>query len=310
MPPIRKWRVYCVTDNRWEFVWQVDAPTVCPIDADHTVRAQSISPLIKVNRVKSLTSNNSPYDADRHNFYVCDTSGGAITLNLSTAAGLNDGRVVYVLKTYASNTVTVAAAGAELIGGASTQVLSDAGALLKLVSSGADWTVLADDNTSYDATVATQATTAGTEEAWIFREIQSNSTNGGTNTQDTWETRTLNDTLSDYGQDVQRVGSEWILQQGRYHVHVECSFYQTSETRLRLRNVTDSQTCAVSLNAFVRGSPTISVTLDGVVNVAATPKTFRLEYYCQSQRKNTGLGRATGTGEDEVYTIVRIAKLA
>jgi hypothetical protein len=41
-----KYRLYCTTDNRWEFVWKEEtepAPTTCPTNTTHTINSSSVS---------------------------------------------------------------------------------------------------------------------------------------------------------------------------------------------------------------------------------------------------------------------------
>jgi hypothetical protein len=39
---ISKYRIYCETDSKYEYVWGEDAPTKCPVDTAHTVSTVSI----------------------------------------------------------------------------------------------------------------------------------------------------------------------------------------------------------------------------------------------------------------------------
>jgi hypothetical protein len=43
MTTIYKWRIYCNTDNRWEYVWSETQPTTCPINTNHTVNNNSVN---------------------------------------------------------------------------------------------------------------------------------------------------------------------------------------------------------------------------------------------------------------------------
>lgn len=40
-----RWRVCCMTDERWEYVEQEAAPTECPVDSGHTIDLDSIAAL-------------------------------------------------------------------------------------------------------------------------------------------------------------------------------------------------------------------------------------------------------------------------
>jgi hypothetical protein len=39
MAIVYRWRIYCTTDARYEYTWSETEPTVCPIDAAHTIDA-------------------------------------------------------------------------------------------------------------------------------------------------------------------------------------------------------------------------------------------------------------------------------
>jgi hypothetical protein len=49
-----KWRIYCITDNKWEYIWNNSSPTVCPIDANHTVNDNSISDVSKLQLYSNI----------------------------------------------------------------------------------------------------------------------------------------------------------------------------------------------------------------------------------------------------------------
>ena len=45
-----KWRVFCVTDNKYEYVWLDEnqgQPTVCPVNTAHTINA-SLNRIVEV----------------------------------------------------------------------------------------------------------------------------------------------------------------------------------------------------------------------------------------------------------------------
>jgi len=214
--------------------------------------------------------------------------------------------VVFVHKAAAANSLIIATTGAELVGGQATLTLTDLNELARLQSDGTGWIIITVQNQTAEDEAVLPSNTS--DEAWIFREVQPNATNGGTNVADAWTTRTLNNTLSDYGVDVKRTGNDIVMQQGRYHVHAESTFYRTDNTRLRLRNVTDNLTEEVSLSAYAHTGSTIVVALSGVVTVLSAEKTFRLEYFCSKSQRSDGLGVASGSGDSEVFTTVRITR--
>jgi len=307
MGKISKWRVYCVTEGDWRYVWQEDEPTACPVDAGHTVRPDSTSAVTTVSHAKRLKSDNSPYVVRKYNFFRCDTEHGDIELYLPAASGENQDRVIVVLKEHQSNNVTVRAYGSELIDGSSTAQLSALQERIKLVSDGDNWTSVPMETLVDDAKI--DRLTRTSDDLWVFRETQPNAIHNGANVRNSWTPRTLNQTLVDSGSEVTRNGSELTLQQGVYDFQARSVFYRTNFTRMRLRNLTDSNTVAVSLNAYAQSLQSCEAFLRATVTVATTSaETFRIEYYCSNRQRHVGLGRANGNGEEEVYSIVEIAR--
>ena len=43
MTTVYKYRIYCNTDNKWEYVWSETAPTTCPTNTAHSVNSTSVS---------------------------------------------------------------------------------------------------------------------------------------------------------------------------------------------------------------------------------------------------------------------------
>lgn len=46
MSAVYKYKVFCTTDNKWEYVWKHEAegaPTVCPFNASHTINTLSVA---------------------------------------------------------------------------------------------------------------------------------------------------------------------------------------------------------------------------------------------------------------------------
>lgn len=90
----------------------------------------------------SVATATGTYNADgTKDVILADSSGGAVTINLPAAAS-HPGRVLAILKTSASNTVTIDPNLAETIGGAATKVSYTDGELWRIVSNGTNWIVL------------------------------------------------------------------------------------------------------------------------------------------------------------------------
>jgi len=80
----------------------------------------------------TITSANSPYTlVSEAGALYCNSAGGDITVNLPPAIGL--GRVITIVKTSASNTVTVDGSGSETINGATTYALTAQYEVLQII---------------------------------------------------------------------------------------------------------------------------------------------------------------------------------
>jgi hypothetical protein len=49
MTTITKYRIYCITDSKWEYVWKETSPTTCPANNTHIVNENSVSSIEKMS---------------------------------------------------------------------------------------------------------------------------------------------------------------------------------------------------------------------------------------------------------------------
>lgn len=92
--------------------------------------------------VTSIDDTDSPYTAlGTDNVILADDTSGSITINLPAAAS-STGKIYYVKKLSASNSVTVDGADSETIDGATTQVLSTQYDALAIVCDGTGWYII------------------------------------------------------------------------------------------------------------------------------------------------------------------------
>jgi len=136
MSRLYKYRLYCTTDEKWEYIWAENAPTTCPTNVSHTVNSNSIGAL---EDIKSglITDADSPYLLQR-TAVICDTTSGNITINLPK---VSRNKLVYLVihKRVAANTVTIDPAGSETIDGNSTLDITSATTSVVLESDGTEW---------------------------------------------------------------------------------------------------------------------------------------------------------------------------
>jgi microcystin-dependent protein len=128
--------------------------TVSPWPDDFIPRAQTLAPIDvgyapPLTACLSLNQSNSPYTlaaADAGKTILASTSGGSLTVNLPPAASMTNGQGYWFLKETAANILTIAANGADLIGGFSQYKASIARQSFALVSNGAKWSALFDSD--------------------------------------------------------------------------------------------------------------------------------------------------------------------
>jgi uncharacterized delta-60 repeat protein len=152
--------------------------------------------------------------------------------------------------------------------------------------------------------VVTQPQVTGVSTTEIY-EQQTVGTNGGTFTAGVWQTRTLN-TIDD-GLGVTLANNQFTLQPGTYSVQVSAPGYQVGGHQIRLQNISTGTTALTGTSAFssnAGGSQTNSVII-GKIPVGQT-SVFEVQHMCTLTQNNDGLGIASGFGQYEVYTAVRI----
>jgi hypothetical protein len=95
---------------------------------------------VDIRRVVSKTTNYTATAADE--YILCDASGGAFTITLPTAVGIN-GKLFTIKKTDSSgNAVTVDGDGSETIDGALTKLISAPYDAMKIISDNANWHIV------------------------------------------------------------------------------------------------------------------------------------------------------------------------
>lgn len=310
------YRIYCNTEQQYQYVWGDTPPTTCPVDAGHAVNPDSVNVRFTQQKVQFINDQNSPFSVARVNFLACDTSNADVTVVLPVAGGTNAGRTVMLIKTSADHTLSLSPATGETID-SSTSNVSTTGysSVLCVTSDGTtNWLTVADP---YALPLSRlDSTTSDGANQWIFREVIGNALSAGSTVSRTWTPRVLNETYLDSGNNViLGTGGTFTLQQGSYRIRADSVFYNSQYSRLRWYNTTDNRTEIISLSICntpgALGSSSVTVALDGTVTVPPTVngKTYQLQYYV-TQAQTNGLGKAVGTGDMEVYTIVKVEAVA
>lgn len=136
MADILLWRVFCETDNNYEYIWDTVAPTLCPIDELHNIKSDSINNLSTINIYRTLDNTESPFDLTQYNFYRCDTTNGEIMFNLISNESFNKDRVIIIQKISGDNTLTINAEASKTINGTTSVTLTTDKSFINLIADG------------------------------------------------------------------------------------------------------------------------------------------------------------------------------
>lgn len=150
---------------------------------------------------------------------------------------------------------------------------------------------------------------AGLYSAYLhYNEEQSSGTNGGTFTQDAWQTRTLNQEKSDTGGDGALASNQITLEAGTYRCIASAPAFQCNRHQTRIQNITDTATLLLGSSESI-GTTTGAITRSFVVGrfTIAAQKIIELQHYCTSTKTTTGFGLAGGFGT-EAYSQIELWK--
>ena len=135
----------------------------------------------------------------------------------------------------------------------------------------------------------------------------SNNTNAGT-TSTGWSTYPLNTEDVDADSIVSLSGSDFILSAGTYYISASTFLWYSTGSAIRIYNVTDATTEIRGHNIYV-GSQEGTPTLGGQITLTTT-KTLRLQYRVTTAKSTDGFGVVTNWGENEIWGVVEIFKVA
>jgi hypothetical protein len=150
------------------------------------------------------------------------------------------------------------------------------------------------------------ANAVGTDDLLHVRDEKTSGTAGGTSTAATWHTRVLNTVLTNEITGASLASNQITLAAGTYFIQARAPSHQGSETKLRLRNITDTATELVGgshWNNTADGQEWAM--MQGRFTIAAS-KVFELQHYITTASASNGLGINSTTGEIEVYAEVLI----
>jgi hypothetical protein len=143
-----------------------------------------------------------------------------------------------------------------------------------------------------------------------LKDVKPSGTAGGTFTASSWQTRELN-TIEGDSEIVSLSSNQFTLQPGKYSIEGSAPVYGVvAAHQSRLRNITGSATSFIGTSDYNAASTSSGRSDFGGVIEIVSPATFEIQHFCNATQASTGFGLAVSSGEDEVYTTVKITKLS
>lgn len=145
------------------------------------------------------------------------------------------------------------------------------------------------------------------------REEQTSGTAGGTFTSGSWQTRTLNTSVTNEISGASLGSNQITLPAGTYFIWARAPGRggDSHAHKAKLRNVTDNSDTLIGSNAGYSGV-NVSTQTDSIVLgrfTIAAEKDFELQHRTSVTTATSGLGLATSFGVNEVYTEVMIWRI-
>ena len=143
-----------------------------------------------------------------------------------------------------------------------------------------------------------------------LKDVKSNSTAGGTFTQDAWQTRVLNTTENTQTW-CSLSSNVFTLSAGKYKIRATAPAYKVGQHKIKLRNTSDSTDDIIGGSSYTsQGSAYAATTshLNGVIEITSS-KDFEIQHYCQATNATAGFGTGNNFSVSEIYTQVSIEKV-
>ena len=145
----------------------------------------------------------------------------------------------------------------------------------------------------------------------LLAEEQPNNTVGGTFTSGSWVTRTLNTEVSDTDGIVSLSSNVFTLGAGTYLIEWSAPAYQVGNHQTRLYDNTNSTVIKYGTDEHASASAGVGTRSFGAMEITISTSTgYKIEHRCATTSTTYGLGTNSSFGNVEVYTQVKIIKLA
>jgi hypothetical protein len=145
----------------------------------------------------------------------------------------------------------------------------------------------------------------------LISDVKATTVHGGTTTGGTYHNRTLNTLtgISGYGDWCSLASSMFSLAVGTYYIEASAPAHQAGEHQACLYNVDTSTYELIGTSEYAHGTyGACRSVLQGLLTVSNAAHRYRIVHYCATGQPDNGLGRASGSGRNEVYTVVKITK--
>ena len=145
----------------------------------------------------------------------------------------------------------------------------------------------------------------------IFNETQASGTAGGGFTSGSYVKRVLNTTVVNNITGCSIASSVVTLPAGTYLIRGEAPALQVNNHKVKLQNTTAG-------TVIRTGTPTYADSASGGANSSyvttvvtfAVTTTIELQHRCTTTKTTNGLGVGAGYGDDEVFAVLQIARIA
>ena len=141
------------------------------------------------------------------------------------------------------------------------------------------------------------------------RDEKSSGTQGGTFTSGSFQTRTLNTSLTNEISGASLASNQITLPSGTYFIYASAPAYTVARHKLKLRNITDSSDTLIGSTALMSADALVSSFVIGRFTIASQ-KTFELQHRCENTNSTLGFGVSSDFSVVEVYADVQIWKVA
>lgn len=131
-------------------------------------------------------------------------------------------------------------------------------------------------------------------------------TNGGSSISGSWNTCVLN-TIDGTDSNIILNSNQFTVPEGKWKINALIPCYKTGQFQSRLYNITDSTTINYGTSVKSNADSDMKSQIWSIFTINS-PKLMRIEYFCEKNKPDDGLGIASGFG-DEMFTMIMLEKI-